>query len=67
MQQVPQIGHWHNELYENEDDPPMRNKEKNLLTHQKGLMGNPKNLTHEYPKGLHEGHVKSSKLMFKGH
>jgi hypothetical protein len=44
----------------------MKNKEKKLLTHQKGLVGNPKNLTHEFPKGLHEGHVKSNKLMFKG-
>jgi hypothetical protein len=44
----------------------MRNKEKNLLIHQGGPVGNPKNLTHEFPKDLHEGHVKSGKLVFKG-
>jgi hypothetical protein len=28
-------------------------------------MGNPKNLTHKFPKDLHEGHVKNGKLVLK--
>jgi len=29
-------------------------------------VGNLKNLTHEFPKDLHKGHVKSGKLLLKG-
>jgi len=44
----------------------MRNKEKKPIDTPRGRVGNLKNLTHEFPKDLHEGHVKSGKLVLKG-
>jgi len=39
---------------------------KKTYGHTGGPVGNPKNLTHKFPEDLHEGHVKSGKLVLKG-